>query len=258
MAQRSGVLLYFDIRPVIEKLDDASAGALFKSILNYAENAVAPDFAENEKLDLVWAMLQPRIDKDAENYQGKCKNKGYGAYTREERRHGRKPLSRDDWQNTTAPEPDITYQMTSNDDFDYQTTSFDTNSTTAQHQNNSTQLQRKSNTEQNNTGSAAAAPLETLPPPSSVNEVRTFADRENLPDDSEQFFNHYAGLGWKNGSNQTPIANWQCFYRKWVNNKWFESKSAESAAAPPENIDWNKERRRMASVYAVLSGERDT
>ncbi|MCC8078630.1 MAG: DUF6291 domain-containing protein [Oscillospiraceae bacterium] len=74
MAARSGVMLRFSVAPMVEKLSDADAGAVFKSVFDYAANGTIPDFSERPMADLVWAGLRPLIDRDAEHYSQKCES----------------------------------------------------------------------------------------------------------------------------------------------------------------------------------------
>ncbi|MCC8078629.1 MAG: hypothetical protein LIO57_00960 [Oscillospiraceae bacterium] len=123
-----------------------------------------------------------------------------------------------------------------------------------QNQNNTVQDNSKSNTNQINTGSAAATPLTPAPfTPPSVSEVADFAAKEKLPDDAQNFCDYYTSNGWLVGG-KAPMRDWQASYRRWCKNKPHGGETAP-AAAPPENIDWDKERQHMASVYAVLSGK---
>ena len=70
--ERPGVLIYFEIAPVLQELTDAQAGALLKSMIEYAQNGVEPQFNEAE-IRVAWSFIKPRIDRDEERYNEICK-----------------------------------------------------------------------------------------------------------------------------------------------------------------------------------------
>ena len=68
MADRPGVMLYLDLRPAISYLSDADKGRLLDAILAYAADGTPLDDADGT-LAAIWALLQPRIDRDAVAYK---------------------------------------------------------------------------------------------------------------------------------------------------------------------------------------------
>ena len=42
--KRSGILMYFDMKPVLERLSDHEVKELLLAILDYGENGVVPEF----------------------------------------------------------------------------------------------------------------------------------------------------------------------------------------------------------------------
>ena len=113
---RPGVMLYFDsIRPALKYLNDGQCGALFRAILSYAE------FGEIMELDsiceMVFGMLKPKIDHDAESYADTQEKRKYAVYKREAAKFNVIPFEFEDWiQYKDMPVREtINNQMTSND-----------------------------------------------------------------------------------------------------------------------------------------------
>jgi len=67
MAKQPGVMLYFEIRPCLERLSMDQQGQLFRAILDYGEWGVEPDF--QYMLGIAWDFIKPRLDRDKEHYE---------------------------------------------------------------------------------------------------------------------------------------------------------------------------------------------
>lgn len=94
--ERPGVMLYFeDIRPAINRLDPGQSGALLRSILDYAQYGEAPEL--DPMTSLVFEMLVPKIDRDAERYEENREQRQYAVYVREKKKNGESCLSFAEW-----------------------------------------------------------------------------------------------------------------------------------------------------------------
>ena len=80
--QQPGVMVYFDIRPMLAHLALEQQGLLLQAILTYAEDGRMPDFSDDSHLSMAWAIMQPRIDRDREAYQEKCEKARHAASCR--------------------------------------------------------------------------------------------------------------------------------------------------------------------------------
>jgi hypothetical protein len=69
--EKPGVILYFDLIPVLQHFTAEEKGLLFDAILDYGKNEVVPDF--NGRLEIAWSFIQPRLAADDAAYQEKCK-----------------------------------------------------------------------------------------------------------------------------------------------------------------------------------------
>ena len=93
--QKPGVMIYFDTAPALELMKDAERGKMFSAILEYGQYGTQPKFTGN--LEIVWAMIKPRIDADNGRYLiAKQKNR-YATYIREAKKHDEVPLSFAEW-----------------------------------------------------------------------------------------------------------------------------------------------------------------
>lgn len=77
-----GMLLYFDrIKGMIDNLEDAEIGQLFKAMYYYAYENKSPEF-EDRALRLLWPELAFMIDRDKERYLEVSANNSYNAKIR--------------------------------------------------------------------------------------------------------------------------------------------------------------------------------
>ena len=62
-----GVMLYFDRLTFLDRLDDAQTGRLFRALIRYARDGEAP-VIEDVMFGVVWDVLRPMVDYDAQRY----------------------------------------------------------------------------------------------------------------------------------------------------------------------------------------------
>ncbi len=78
MSGRPGLMLYFDTVPVFERLSDEDAGRLIKAVLAYASTGELVPL--DGTLALLFELIRPRIDRDAEKYEQAVQKRKYGGY----------------------------------------------------------------------------------------------------------------------------------------------------------------------------------
>lgn len=95
-----GVMIYFETRNCIRRLDLEDKGRLLDTILDYGENGVDPAFSDETDLALcvTWDVLRPKIDQDSESYRDYCTSRAYASYVRDCNAKGVTPLSREKWE----------------------------------------------------------------------------------------------------------------------------------------------------------------
>ena len=99
---KPGVMFYFDVRPCIRRLSLVDKGQLFEAILDYAENGVEPEL--DGVLGVAWDFIQPRIDRDSEQYEWQVETSQYATFSRERKKLGLEPIDRDVWRSMTDTE----------------------------------------------------------------------------------------------------------------------------------------------------------
>lgn len=99
--QRPGVMIYFDtLCPALARLNDEQAGALLRGILGYAQTGAIPEL--DAMPGMAFDLLRPSIDRDEERYFEAIEQRRYAVYCREAKKHGKEPVSYEDWQRMTS------------------------------------------------------------------------------------------------------------------------------------------------------------
>ena len=95
MSNKPGVMMYFELRPSLDKMSDELAGKLFRIMMEYGETLYEPEIPEG--LEIAWPLIRCDIDRDHQTYQNKCTKNAYNAYSRWEKEKGQEPLTYDEW-----------------------------------------------------------------------------------------------------------------------------------------------------------------
>lgn len=95
MAERPGIMIYFDLEPALSMLSDAEAGQLFRAAMEYGHYGTVPEF--DGLLAMAWSFVQPKIDRDNEAYQKKCMDNAYNRYKGVCKERGTEPLDKETW-----------------------------------------------------------------------------------------------------------------------------------------------------------------
>ena len=98
--QRPGVMIYFEIIPVLAEMTDQQVGQFLRAALLYARDGVQPEFTD-VALRMVWPMVKTRLDADGERYAAvsavNSAKRRYAGYAAKCREGGRDPLSFAEW-----------------------------------------------------------------------------------------------------------------------------------------------------------------
>jgi hypothetical protein len=100
MMARPGVMLYFDIRKPLQFLENADKGRLLDAILEYGEYGTVPEF--EGMLAVAWGFIQPKIDKDAKDYERVVLKRRYATDCRERKQRGDPDISFNEWLRITG------------------------------------------------------------------------------------------------------------------------------------------------------------
>lgn len=111
MANKPGVMIYFETAKAVKGLDFETKGRLFDAIMEYAEDGVIPAF--DGVLSAVWPFIADKIDRDTMRYTDVVTKRKRAQYVRWWNEHAKKnDLNPDDEQ---LRERWIDIQMYSND-----------------------------------------------------------------------------------------------------------------------------------------------
>lgn len=128
---RPGIMVYFDIRPCLNRLTCEQKGLLFEAMLDYGESGIVPDFGQDVALAVAWDFIKPKIDRDTIRYQAQVLQKRYAAFVREVKKSGDTPPSFDEWRSSLADgQADKGYREESPDTGRYPTATTTTTPTT--------------------------------------------------------------------------------------------------------------------------------
>ena len=100
MNERPGLMIYFDAWLPVLKSDDKTIAGLFRAAVMYAKYGEIPEFSGVEQI--LWEMIRPALDRDAERYTDTVKQRQYAGYCSAERRAGRDPLPLEEWESQRA------------------------------------------------------------------------------------------------------------------------------------------------------------
>lgn len=100
---KPGVMIYFDIIPLIEEMNPENAGQLFLAILKYAQYGEIPSLSGLARS--VWPFIKSLVDRDSRRYDIARKKKQWATYCRDAKRRGEEHLDFDLWLNENGRSP---------------------------------------------------------------------------------------------------------------------------------------------------------
>lgn len=95
MAERPGIMLYFDMAEPLKGLGYEEKGRLLEAILDYGQFGVDPKF--DGFLTIAWGFIRPKLDADAMRYRKTVVQKTHASYCAKEKKAGRTPLDFEEW-----------------------------------------------------------------------------------------------------------------------------------------------------------------
>lgn len=97
MAERPGIMVYFDLLPQLEEYSPEEVGGLFLAMLRFGLYGEIPIF-EDRGMRIIWREIQYKIERDNAKYQQRVIDGAYGAYKRDlDKNGGGSPLPKDRW-----------------------------------------------------------------------------------------------------------------------------------------------------------------
>ena len=95
MNEKPGVMLYFDLLPLMDRLSNEDKGNLLHAILHYGKYGEMINLTD--KVMLIWPLVQMRLDFDEKRYYDTVIRRQYAAYVRWCRKRGEESLAFDQW-----------------------------------------------------------------------------------------------------------------------------------------------------------------
>jgi hypothetical protein len=208
---KPGIMLYFELRPCIEQLTRAQKGELLDAFMEYGEFSRVPELSK--KVQLIWPLIQLKLDRDTERYEKTVMQKAYAGYVRQ----NPQPMSFEQWkqQRLLAAASECSSPLNSAD----QTTNHKLQTTDHK-------LQTA------NSKPVDAEPSATHPvfsPPGKA-DVLSYCKEMGFSMDADSFVDYYSANGWNIG--KSPMRDWKAAVRRW-NRKENPNGNAE------ENAIWN-------------------
>jgi hypothetical protein len=227
-SKKPGVMIYFEILPVLENLWWWQRFALVEAMIYYARDKRLPKFRGT--LQAVWKMVQPIIDRDDERYRttlearkraGKARGKQISKAAKE-RKNLNAEFSADTAddkqvlseqkvpQQHMLPEENTTDQHKGSKSI--QSTISNPQSSNPNPQSSPVKERESAPTGASAVGGNGASAGDFFVPPS-AQQVRDFVLKESLRFQPEDFLDYYSANGWMIGNQ--PIRDWKAVARRW-------------------------------------------
>lgn len=97
MADRPGIMIYFDMVGPLKRLDHTGKGRLFEAMLNYGQYGEIPDFEDDGMLMMAWDFIHPKLDADERSYRKKVIKTTYSSYCAKEKKNNRSTMDFEEW-----------------------------------------------------------------------------------------------------------------------------------------------------------------
>ena len=97
MAERPGIMIYFDMVEPLKRLDHIGKGRLFEAMLNYGQYGEIPDFDGDGMLLMAWEFILPKLNADERSYRKKVIKNTYSSYCNKAKRSERVPMDFEEW-----------------------------------------------------------------------------------------------------------------------------------------------------------------
>ena len=198
-SKKPGVMIYFEILPVLENLWWWQRFSVLEAIIYYARDRKLPKF--RGPLKAVWALVQPIVDRDDSRYYKnlEAKKKAGKArgeqITREAKARKEKSEAKAAADEQLLPGADSQLQQEGSE------------SIQSPISNPQSPISNPQTTILNPQSSVS-----NIEPPT-VQQVRAYCQREGLETNAEDFVEYYGSMGWRLSGG--PIRDWQALARRW-------------------------------------------
>ena len=143
MAERPGIMIYFDMAEPTKMLDYRNKGRLFEAMLNYGQYGEVPNFNDDGMLLMAWGFILPRLDADEKSYRKKVIKTTYSSYCSKVKQSGMTPATFEEWCKKEGVDTSEWCRMASTDIERYPTTTPNIITTTTPNTETSSTAKRK-------------------------------------------------------------------------------------------------------------------
>lgn len=101
-AERSGIVVYFDAIPTLQKLSVAGQARFLMAVLNYGKTGEKPDLSDLQRddqirLETLFEQTLPRMDADEAKWKRTTVRNQYAGYSSSAKRRGETPITYDEY-----------------------------------------------------------------------------------------------------------------------------------------------------------------
>ena len=201
--KKPGVMLYFDVRPCLNRLTDAEQAQLFRAILDYGESGIDPGF-EN-RLGLVWDFVKPMIDRDADRYKEIQEKRAMAGSRGGQMKASKSKRNEANRANASFASDDVAKESNNSKTKQIKPSTTTTTATTTATDTTTLDCIGAEN-RPTTTRQRFQSP--------SVDDVKNYAEGKGLSINPEAFVDYYTANGWKVGKN--PMRDWKAAVRTWT------------------------------------------
>ena len=189
---KPGIMLYFELRPCIEQMNQQEKAEMLDALMDYGEYGQTPELSE--KLRMLWPLVQQKLDRDTDRYERTILQKKYAVQTRECRKKNLPIPSYDEWVKEE--------QRVISDDI--QTTNYKPQTTDYKLQTANSILQ-----------TIMEEPSATRPvfSPPSREDITVYCREMGYSIDADSFLDYYEANGWMIG--KAAMKDWKAAVRRW-------------------------------------------
>ena len=213
--KKPGVMIYFDMLPVLENLRWWQRFALIEAMIYYARDKRIPKF--RGALRAVWEMAQPIIDRDDERYRTTMEARKKGGKIRAQQMAKDAQAKKEEKERLSAETAGAELELIELNDENQLTPSSISQSTISNSQstisNPQSTILNTQSTVSNSQSPGLSADFGAEPKGPTVEQVREFITKEKLWVNPDTFVAHYGSRRWM--VDGRPVMDWKALARKW-------------------------------------------
>ena len=229
-SEKPGVMLYFDIRPCLNRLTDSEQAQLFRAILDYGESSIEPGF--EDRLGLVWDFVKPMIDRDTDRYKEIQEKRARAGSRGGQAKASNAKQSEANLANATFAKDDVAKESKDSTTKQIKPTTTTATATTTATTTEDIYQPGTNNQPGTYNGDCCMGALngptttrQRFKPPT-VDEVKDYITEKGYTIDPETFVDYYTANGWKIG--KSSMKDWRAAVRTWNRKEQANGRNSNS------------------------------